>query len=638
MTTEKHEFQAETKRLLDLMIHSLYSNKEIFLRELISNASDALDKLRYQALTDTSLAAEDQHIRLTVDKAARTLTVSDNGIGMTRAEMIQNLGTIARSGTKEFLESLTKSDAASRPELIGQFGVGFYASFLVADKVEVVSRRAGSEEAFLWSSGGDGTFTLGEATRAEQGTSVTLHLKPENDDEGVADLTQPWQVERIVRKYSDFVAYPIRMREDRPLVASADAKPEDTAPPEDRVINSMKAIWMRAKSEVSDDEYNQFYKHISHDWSDPVARVAFSIEGNFEAKGLLFIPGKAPFDLFRSDMKRKGVHLYIKRVFIKDDCEELVPHYLRFIKGVVDAEDLPLNVSREILQQNGQVRVIRKQIVKKVLEQLGALASNERETYEELWAEFGAVLKEGLLYSPDKNEKVLDLVLAPSTQGEKLTTLAEYVGRMKEGQKQIYFLTNASLELARQSPHLEAFKARGLEVLFFTDHVDALWLSQNETFQEHRLVAIDGADVELPIASGSAESENEAPAADPEIDALLVTLRVSLQEEVKDVRSSSRLTDSPACLITDKGDMTPQMEKLLRVSGQPVPKTKRVLELNPKHPAVQKLAKLASANKDDPRVSSNAQLLYGQALLSEGGQLSNPAAFAKLVADLMVAA
>jgi molecular chaperone HtpG len=637
MSTETHAFQAETQRLLELMIHSLYSNKEIFLRELVSNASDALDKLRFEALTNPALGVDDLHIRLSVDAGARTLTVSDNGIGMSREEMLKNLGTIARSGTKEFLDSLGKAEAASRPELIGQFGVGFYSSFLVAHRVEVVSRRAGQEEAFVWTSTGDGTFTLSEGRRAEHGTSVTLHLKPANEDEGLGDYADAWQIERIVRKYSDFVAYPIRMRIDRPAIATTEAEAEDRTAPEDRVLNSMKAIWMRGKGEVTDDEYNQFYKHVSHDWNDPAVRVAFSIEGNVEARALLFVPAHAPFDLFRADRERSGVHLYIKRVFIKDECEELVPHYLRFVKGVVDAEDLPLNVSREVLQQNGQVRVIRRQIVKKVLDQLEATKTSDRATYERLWTEFGAVLKEGLLFGPDRNEKILDLVLASSTAGEGQATLAEYVGRMKEGQTQIYYLANASLDLARQSPHLEAFKARGLEVLFFADHVDALWLQQGARFGDKPFVAIDGAEVELP-GDAPGEAKPGAQSEGGDLDALLVALRVSLQDEVKDVRTSTRLTDSPACLVTDKGDMTPQMEKLLRLNGQTVPKAKRVLELNPKHAAVQKLARIVAADKEDARLAPQAQLLYGQAVLSEGGQLANPAAFAKLVADLMVGA
>jgi molecular chaperone HtpG len=643
-STNTHSFQAETTRLLDLMIHSLYSNKEIFLRELISNASDALDKLRFAAVADATLSADDLHIRLTPDATARTLTITDNGIGMTREEMLNNLGTIARSGTKEFLESLGKADARSRPELIGQFGVGFYSSFLVASKVEVISRRAGTAEAHVWSSSGDGKFTLEPGERSAAGTTIVLHLKPVSEDDGIGDYTRPWELSSLVKKYSDFVNYPIRMREERPLIAKPDdeADPDANKPPEDRVLNSMKAIWMRPKAEITDEEYNQFYKHIAHDWTDPAARIGFSVEGNFEARGLLFIPSQAPFDLFRADMKHRGVHLYIRRVFIQDDAEGLVPHYLRFLRGIVDAEDLPLNVSREILQTNAQVRVIRRQIIKKVLEHLATLQKDDRKKFDALWEQFGAVLKEGLLQGPDRNEKILDLVVAPSTRsGDGVTSLGEYVERMKPGQEQIYYLTNVNLDLARRSPHLEAFAKRELEVLFFTNQVDALWLSQVGKFKDKKLVAIDGSEVALPAEDGAkSDAEKDADKKDgnetPEMNELLLLLRARLQDTVKDVRVSSRLTDSPACLITDRGDMTPQMERLLKISGQEVPPVKRVLEVNATHPALQKLAKLCTENKDNPRIERDARLLYGQALLAEGGQLDDPAGFARLVADLMV--
>jgi molecular chaperone HtpG len=639
--SETHSFQAETARLLDLMIHSLYSNKEIFLRELISNASDALDKRRFASLTDSSLADDDLHIRLSVEKDSRTLTNDDNGIGMTRDEMLSNLGTIARSGTKEFIESLGKAGARSRPELIGQFGVGFYSSFLVSEKVTVTSRKVGEDAAHVWQSTGDGTFTLARAERTQAGTTIVLQLKPASEDEGVGDYTQMWMLQSLVKKYSDFVAYPIRMRDEKALIVKPGGAESDTVDntAADKVLNSGKAIWMRSKAEVSDDEYNQFYKHVSHDWTDPALRISFAIEGAFDARGLLYIPTRAPFDLYRPDMKREGVHLYVKRVFIQDHAEGLVPRYLRFIRGLVDAEDLPLNVSREVLQANAQVRVIRRQIVKKVLDELATLLKEDREKYDVLWEQFGAVLKEGLLAGPDKNDKILDLVAAPSTySGDGITTLSQYVERMKPDQEQIYYLANGNLDQARRSPHLEAFTKRELEVLFFANQVDPLWLSQTEEFKGKKLVAIDGADMVLPGESNQAADKDDKEEAEDSTDSkdVLLALRDQLQDKIKDVRASKRLTDSPACLITDRGDMSSQMERLFKASGQEIPAGKRVSEINVYHPVVQNLAKLVAVNKDDPNVARDAQLLYGQAVLAEGGQLDDPAAFATLVANLMV--
>lgn len=634
MSQETHKFQAETKRLLDLMIHSLYSNKDIFLRELISNASDALDKRRFHALTDAAVGADDLKIRLEVDETTRTLSVIDNGVGMSHDEMVANLGTIARSGTKEFLEQLSSADAASRPELIGQFGVGFYASFLVANKVSVVSRKVGAAEAHKWESTGDGTFTIEPASRDDVGTTVSLTLKPVNEDEGISDYTSSWTLRQIVQKYSDFVAYPIVTKMRKP---SADDKVIEF---EDKTLNSMKAIWMRSEKDVGEDEYNQFYRHITHDWNDPVARVLTKIEGTIEARGLLFVPKRAPRDLFRPDMAHRGVQLYIKRVFILDECKELLPSYLRFVKGVVDAEDLPLNVSREVLQSNGQVRVIKRQLVKKTLDLLVKKLEEDRSGYEAIWNEFGAVLKEGLLRTAEHNEKLLDLVLAPSLEKEgRLASLAEYVQAMKPGQDSIYYLTAASLELALHSPHLEAFKAKGIDVLVFTDPVDEMWLQDGLAFAEKRFVAADGSEVKLPEGNASTKEDTDAaekPTAD--LGEVLTAVRVALQDEVKDVRVSERLTTSAACLISDKGDLTPQMERLMRLSGQELPRVKRVLELNPHHPVIAKLKEKVVKGPNDPELKDLSSLLYGQALLAEGGQLENPSAFAKLVTDLMVRA
>ena len=638
----RYEFQAETKRLLELMIHSLYSNKEIFLRELISNASDALDKLHIAALQDQSLApAEELHIRLEVDADARTLTIHDNGIGMTADEAVQNLGTIAKSGTQEFLTLLkNKDELAKRPELIGQFGVGFYSSFLVADRVTLVTRKAGEDAATLWESDGvGGSFAIAPAERASQGTSLTLHLKPADADDGIQDYTSPWTVESVVRKYSDFVSYPIKMKVEKPGPAGEDGKPG--APVlEDKTLNSMKAIWTRPAAEVSDEEYSEFYKHIAHDWTDPLTRISTAIEGTLEARALLFIPARAPFDIYRPDAPRRGMQLYVKRVFIMDDYEELLPSYLRFVKGVVDCEDLPLNVSREILQQNRQIRAIRKHLVKKVLDALLAMKRDDGDKYLTFWEQFGAVLKEGLLLSQERNERIYDLLLAESTSEEsgKLTSLETYVGRMKEGQEAIYYLTCTSPEQGRKSPHVEAFRAKGVEVLLFADHVDEIWLQERAEYEGKQLQSVGQGDINLGSEEEKQQAEEAKKQKQSELGDLLLAVRAALQEDVKEVRLSSRLTSSAACLVADQGDLSPQMERLMRASGQAMPKSKRILELNPEHPVVERMSAMFEKSSADPELQSYARLLYGQAVLAEGGELADPPEFARLIADLMAKA
>ncbi|ACY17861.1 molecular chaperone HtpG [Haliangium ochraceum] len=635
-----YEFRAETQQLLRLMIHSLYSNKEIFLRELISNASDALDKLRFAALTDQSLVPEEElHIRIEIDAEARSLTVHDNGIGMSREDAVQNLGTIAKSGTQEFMALLEQAkDAKERPDLIGQFGVGFYASFLVADRVVVLTRKAGEVEATRWESDGvGGSYTVEAAERPQAGTSVTLMLKPADDEDGIQDYTKPWVVESIVRKYSDFVSYPIKMKQEAPPLA----KPDEEAPPaepEDKVLNSMKAIWTRSPSDVQDEEYKEFYKHISHDWNDPLTHLTTSLEGTLEAKALLYIPSRAPFDLFRADAERRGVQLYVRRVFIMDDCKELLPNYLRFVRGVVDSEDLPLNVSREILQQNRQIRAIRKHLVKKILDALANMKKGEGDDYLSFWKQFGAVLKEGLLLSQERNERIYELLLAESSNGEAgaLVSLGEYSERMKEGQEAIYYLTAPSVEQARKSPHLEAFQAKGVEVLFFTDAVDEIWLQERAEYEGKKFQSVVQGDIQLGTEEEKKEAEEEKQRQQNELGDLLLAVRAALQEEVKEVRLSSRLTSSPACLVTGDGDLSPQLERIMRATGQEVPKVKRVLEVNPTHPVVKRMQEMHEASKAHPDLPNFSRLLYGQAILSEGGELEEPAEFAKLIAEVMV--
>ncbi len=635
-TVERHEFQAEVKQLLDLMVHSLYSDKDVFLRELVSNASDALDKLRFERLTQPELGGPDElAIRLEPNPAARTLSIADNGIGMTRDEIVKNLGTIAKSGTKEFLSAVRERGGKDvPPELIGQFGVGFYSAFMVAKKIVVVSRRAGSEQATRWESTGDGSYTLGEAERAHSGTTVTLELKPLDDEQDGRDYTNEQVLRRIVKRYSDFVAYPIKLSVWKtPEGAKAGEKVL-----EDVTLNSMKAIWDRPKSEVSDDEYKAFYRHLSHDWNDPLRTLPIRLEGTLEAYALLYLPARAPFDLYSPEMKR-GVELYVKRVFVLDECKDLVPNYLRFVRGVVDAHDLSLNVSREILQKDRQIQIIKKQLVKKVLAALEEMKREKPEEYAGFWSNFGPVLKEGLLEPGGADrDKLLELLRAETTHGTEPTSLEEYALRMKEGQTEIYFLLGPTKEAAAQSPLLESFRAKGYEVLLFSDPVDEIWLDHAPEFKGKPLKSIGRGEVELGTAEERQRETEELKQKQETYADLLQALRVHLQEEIKEVRLSSRLTSSPACLVGDEHDMTPRMQRMLEQLGQKAPKVTRILELNPTHPLIEKLEGVFKADRNDPRIELYAKLLLGQAHLAESGQVPDPVAFSKVLADVMVRA
>jgi molecular chaperone HtpG len=632
-SVERHEFQAEVKQLLDLMVHSLYSDKDIFLRELVSNASDALDKLRFEQLTQTELPAADLHIRIEADRAARTLSISDNGIGMTRDEVIKNIGTIARSGTREFLTSLDEAQQKNLPpELIGQFGVGFYSAFMAADRITLVTRRAGQAGATRWESTGDGSYVIGDAERDHAGTTVTLHLKPEDTEHGVRDHTDAHVIKDIVKRYSDFVTYPIRMQRWR----DGD-QPSDPKILEDETLNSMKAIWDRPKGEVTDAEYQEFYRHIAHDWTDPLRTIPIKIEGTLEAYALLYIPARASFDLYSAEMKR-GLQLYVKRVFVMDECKELLPTHLRFIKGVVDAHDLSLNVSREILQKDRQIQVIRKQLIKKVMTTLEDGKRDKPDDYLQFWAAFGPVLKEGLLAeaAPDK-DKLLELLVAGSTHDAgKLASLDDYIGRMKEGQDAIYFLTGPSHEAVARSPLLEAFTAKGYEVLLFTDPIDELWLERAPRFKDKQLTSIGRGEVKLGSEDDRKKAAEALDEKQKEFSDLLTFFRVQLQNEIKEVRLSSRLTSSPVCLVSDEHDLTPRMQKMLEQLGQKPPKIKPILELNPTHPLLPKLHALFAANKADPRLATYAEVLLGQAHLADSGQLPDPAGFSRALGDLML--
>jgi molecular chaperone HtpG len=624
--TETLEFQAEARQLLQLMVHSIYSNKDIFLRELISNASDALDKLRLESMVAKDLDADtsDLHIELEVDAAARTLTVRDNGIGMSREDVVDLIGTIAKSGTAELLRQMKGKDSGGQQELIGQFGVGFYSTFMVADRVTLVTRRAGQTEGTRWESAGEGTYTIESVDDAAQGTTVTLHLKPADDEDHLFDYAAEWKIREIVKQYSDFIAWPIRMAVERPT-----AEGEKTT--EVQTLNSMKALWARPRSEVSDTEYNEFYKHLSHDWTDPLEIVHMKAEGTFEYEALLFVPSHAPLDLFTRDAKR-GIQLYVKRVFIMDDCEALMPDYLRFVKGVVDAHDLSLNISREILQQDRQIQIVRRRLVKKVLATVKDMMTKDADKYRTFWTEYGRVVKEGLLSDPDNKDAILDVLSAATTHDpEKLTTLREYVERMKDGQSDIYYVTGESRTMIENSPHMEAFKAKGYEVLLLTDPVDEVWVERVAQYDGKSLQSIAKGQVDLDPADETAEPEREQQKKD--FEALLTWLASALQDDVKEVRLSSRLTSSPACLVGDEHDLTPTLEKMYRAMGQDVPPVKRILELNPTHELVTALRTAKDSGADDAVLTETAELLYGVALLAEGGELKDPARFSRLLAD-----
>lgn len=606
---ETLEFQSEARQLLQLMIHSIYSNKDTFLRELVSNASDALDKLRLESFRDKDMDVDtdDLHIVIESDPAERTLTVRDNGIGMTREDVVALIGTIAKSGTAEFLRKL-KEQQSSSSDLIGQFGIGFYSSFMVADKVTLVTRYPHAEKGVRWESSGESTYTIDDVEDAPQGTSVTLHLKPSDDEDQLPDYTEPAKIREIVKRYSDFITWPVRLGGEE--------------------INSRKALWARPASEVTEEEYAEFYRHVSHDWNAPLETIRMQAEGTFEYQALLFLPSQAPLDLFMRD-SRRGVQLYVKRVFIMDDCAELMPEYLRFVKGVVDAADLSLNVSREILQQDRQIQLMRRRLVKKVLSSIKSLQSSRPEDYAKLWGEVGAAIKEGLLSDADNRDAILDICSFASTHSEdELTTLAGYVSRMKEGQEHLYYMTGDSRAAVEHSPHMEALRAKGYEVLILTDPIDEMWVDSVPAFDGKPFQSVAKGQVDLE--TDEEKSANEAKAA--EFSDLLTWMQSQLEENVKEVRLSSRLTTSPACVVGDAHDITPTLEKMYKAMGQELPKIKRILELNPAHPLVEGLHK-AFAGGERESLADTAELIHGLALLAEGGELADPSRFVKLVAD-----
>jgi molecular chaperone HtpG len=623
-------FQAEVKQLLHLMIHSLYSNKEIFLRELISNASDACDKLRFEGLNNAALYGDDADlkIRLSFDKAARTLTISDNGIGLSRDEAVDHLGTIAKSGTREFFSALT-GDQSKDAHLIGQFGVGFYSSYIVADKVTVISRRAGLEagQAVKWESAGEGEFTVEMVEKATRGTEVTLHLR-----EGEDEFLSGWKLKQTVRKYSDHITLPILMKKEE----WNQEKGEQITTDEDETVNQASALWARPKSEITDEQYKAFYKHVGHDFEDPLAYVHAKVEGKQEYTQLLYIPSKAPFDMLDRGA-RHGVKLYVRRVFIMDDAEQLMPLYLRFVRGIVDSNNLPLNVSREILQESRDIETIRGGCVKKVLGLLESLADSddaaEKEKYATFWKEFGRVLKEGTGEDFANKERIAKLLRFASTHldtPEEVVSLADYVSRMKEGQEKIYFVTAETFTAAKNSPHLEIFRKKGIEVLLLSDRVDE-WVSGNLTeFEGKPLQSVAKGGLDLGKLEDEAEKKEAEQAAD-EYKELIDKVKAALGDKVKDVRITHRLTDSPSCLVADEHDVGGNLARILKAAGQKAPESKPILEINPKHPALQRL------KYEEARFDDWANLLLEQATLAEGGTLDDPAGFVKRINDLMLA-
>jgi len=624
MTVETHKetlgFQAEVRQLLDLMVHSLYSNKEIFLRELISNASDAADKLRFEALTDDALYEGDGELKIRVrwDRQARTITVADNGIGMSRAEVVDNLGTIARSGTREFLAALT-GDKAKDARLIGQFGVGFYSAFIVADRVTVLTRRAGlgAEHGVRWESDGKGEYTVETIERTSRGTEVVLHLR-----EGEDELLEGWRLRAIVRKYSDHISLPILM-------------PVEDKPGEEETVNRASALWARPKSEIKPEEYEEFYKHVAHDFEGPLAWVHSRVEGKQEYISLLYLPKRAPFDLWDRE-RRHGVKLYVRRVFIMDDAEKLLPNYLRFVRGVIDSADLPLNISREILQHSRDMDAIRAGSVRKVLDLLADLAEKDKDKYATFWREFGPVLKEGIVEDPANREAIARLLRFASTHADteaQEVALADYVARMKPGQERIYYVTAESFNAAKHSPHLEVFRRKGVEVLLLSDRVDEWVMTHLTEFDGKPLASVAKGGLDLGGLTDEEDKRREQ-AAEGEFKELTERIGKALGERVKGVRVTRRLTTSPACLVVEEHDPSVSLSRLLAAAGQRLPQSRPTLEINPEHPLVRRL----KDERNEARFEDWSQVLYGQALLAEGGQLDDPAGFVRRLNELLLQA
>ncbi|AZQ10020.1 molecular chaperone HtpG [Shewanella khirikhana] len=629
---ETHGFQTEVKQLLHLMIHSLYSNKEIFLRELVSNAADAADKLRYLALTNDALYEGDGElkVRVSADKDKGTVTIEDNGIGMTRDGVIEHLGTIAKSGTAEFFKNLS-GDSAKDSQLIGQFGVGFYSAFIVAKRVEVFTRAAGhsADEGVKWESEGEGNFSVETITKATRGTKIVLHLRDEEKE-----FADDWRLRSIITKYSDHISIPVEMyQEGTPETEGPDGEKIPATEGEWKAMNKATALWTRSKSDVTDEEYKEFYKHISHDYGDPLEWSHNKVEGNQEYTSLLYIPAKAPWDLWNRDRKH-GLKLFVQRVFIMDDAEQFMPSYLRFVQGLIDSNDLPLNVSREILQDNKVTRNLRQALTKRVLSMLEKLAKDDADKYQQFWAEFGTVLKEGPAEDFTNRERIAGLLRFASTHSGDATpsvSLDDYIGRMKEGQEKIYYIVADSYEAAANSPHLELLKKKGIEVLLLSERIDEWLINHLHDFKEKSLHSVTRGDLDLGALEDEAEKAEQEKLA-KEAEALVDRFKSALGDKVKEVKVTTRLTDTPACVVAGEGEMSSQMIKLMQAAGQPVPESKPTLELNPTHPLVARL----DAEQDEEAFTQWAELLLSQATLSERGSLADPSAFIKLVNAMLL--
>lgn len=620
-------FQTEAKQLLHLMIHSLYSNKEIFLRELISNASDAIDKVRFQSLSNPGLVGEDvnYNIRVDLDKDASTVTITDNGIGMSRDDAIANLGTIAKSGTSQFFDSLT-GDQQKDAQLIGQFGVGFYSSFIVADNVVVESRSAAQapEDGVRWSSAGEGDFEVETITREDRGTSIILHIKPEEEE-----FLDSWRVRSVIKKYADHISVPVIMKGE----AMPPAEGEEAQEPEDETVNTAKALWTRSRSDVSDDEYHEFYKHVSHDYQEPLVWSHNKVEGKLDYTSLVYIPSKAPFDMWQREAPR-GLKLYVQRVFIMDEAEQFLPLYLRFVKGIVDSNDLSLNVSREILQKDPAIDSMRGALTKRVLDSLEKLAKNDSEKYQSFWSEFGQVMKEGPAEDQNNKEKVANLLRFATTQGDSEVqdqSLQDYIARMKEGQDKIYYVAADNYSTAKNSPHLEVFKQKDIEVLLLSDRIDEWLMSHLMEHEGKQLQDVTKGSLDLGDLEGE-EEKQEQEKIEEDFKDLVERIKDVVGEKVEEVRITHRLTDSPACLVVNDDEMGMQMRRILESAGQEVPATKRIFELNPKHPLVEKL----KAEQDSERFSDLTLVLFDQSMLAEGGQLDEPSSYVQRLNNLLL--
>ncbi len=637
MAKETKVFETEVQQILDMMIHSLYSQREVFLRELVSNASDALDKLRYEEVVnkDIKTSSEEKYIRVTPNSKNKTLVIEDNGIGMSYDEVVTNIGTIAYSGTKNFLAKA--KELKDRPDLIGQFGVGFYSAFMVADKITLETVKAGSQEKIIWESALDGKYSIEKVASpdAKQGTRVILHLKDApKDEENAQDFTDQWTIKSLVKKYSDFISYPIKMVMEK-QEAETDAEGKDVAGKyktveTDEVLNSQKALWLRNPKEVTEQDYKDFYKHVTNDWTDPLEHIHYRAEGTQEFSALMFVPSVQPFDYNQRDMKY-GLSLYVRRVFILDNCEQLLPQHLRFVKGVIDSSDLPLNVSREMIQQDRQIAAIKKAVAAKIHRSLATMLEKEREKYDTFWGKFGATLKEGIATDFANKETLMNLALFYSSNSDKRTTLKEYVERMPAGQKNIYFMTGESIKQLSDSPHLEKLKEKKYEVLYMIDPVDEWVMNTAEEFEGKKFLSVLKEDLELDSEEEKKSKEEALKEKEVQFKTITESIKKALASNIKDVRLSDRLVDSPACLVSGANDPSAHMERMMEAMGQSMPKSKRILEINPSHPIFERMKSF-----DEGKISNWAEILYNQALLNEGSPLENPTRFSKQISELML--